>query len=709
VPRTPGPYAKARRVLFLSAVLLCMQVRPAPAQVSDLDRSVAAGYLRQAEELFASGDDSGALILLGRSLEFHPNCSESLYLQARIQMKRQETLEPARDALERALEAGGWASTPPNRARTDLARLYVWTRRYAAARSLLETLAPDRGLGGAGSADLAELWARTLMGAGGLREAESLLERALRRYPDEAKLYLLAGDLLVQRRQPGQAAQVLDRGLGELARSMELLYARGRVEPTLERRVELLGQYLEGGGIEPGAAALLLVDILSRAAEGDGPGESREELADRAREVMELFLDLGGELQVPLVDGLREALLPRGEAQVDSPMAELQEGLLERLDDALRGYTGDRFVDADRDGLYEERYQYQDGRLRAWVLDEDQNGLPEARVEYEGDEPALLVFPGPGSPDMSVSSLGHVYRRYPYLDELVYAGGGSRRVYEMVPFGYTFDAVEIASAAGDGVLARAAERARGLGNPAEGSPLAPDHPLGRRLRLRGVLSEEQARSRASRMSEYATAGPGAQAPAQRVHLLLSGETVRIDQDPDGQGRYRHRIFYEGGLPVSGLRDLDGDGRFETREVYRAGELREIVLDQDGDGNAEFTELFRPDAATRSEKRWDYDSDGRIDSRQRVLADGSTIREFSSRLDGRFDLRAVFRDGRLEELRRGGRSVSVRYDSSRDVYRIGQIRGWDPLPEPLTEGIHRRGGARLFVFEHAGKIYIGEVE
>ena len=53
VPRTPGPYAKARRVLFLSAALLCMLVRPAPAQVTGLDRSVAAGYLRQAEELFA--------------------------------------------------------------------------------------------------------------------------------------------------------------------------------------------------------------------------------------------------------------------------------------------------------------------------------------------------------------------------------------------------------------------------------------------------------------------------------------------------------------------------------------------------------------------------------------------------------------------------------------------------------------------------------
>ncbi|MBN1834257.1 MAG: hypothetical protein JW820_00330 [Spirochaetales bacterium] len=741
---------------IVTLVLLAFLAAPAAqAQDSALDKGIAEGYLRQAEALFRSGDDRHVLELLERSLEFYPDFSESLYLRGLVLMKRQDTLEAAREALERALDAGSWISTPPQQAQLELARLHVRTRRYAAARRLLESLAPDRGLGGVGSSVLAELWARVLIGEGRFGEAEALLERALRRYPDAPRLYALAGELLggtlpavglaagagePPRAQRREAVEVLDRGLGELPGTPELILARARVESQPDVRIGLLEGYLDRGGRDPGAAALLLVDLLEAlaaedapdsavdgaaapgAGEGgagtgtslpeDPPGSGRAALAARAERALERFVELGGAREIPLVDGLRGYLQPGGEG--------LHERLLAGLEASLAGYTGAGIVDADRDGLYEERYEYEGGALKVWTLDADQNGLPEARAEYGAEGLSRLEFPS------SPVRVEYLYSRYPYLGEVAFVDAGGRRVYELVPFRHAADVVERASAARSGVLSgwTPGPRLPAAPTPAAPTPPAPDaaqssdsavpdHPLGRRLRPADLLVESQARARASRMTEYLPGEPPGGAAGQtadRVHLLLNGQTLRIDARPDRSGRYRHRVVYEEGRPVYGLRDLDEDGRFETREEYRGGELALIELDQDGDGNPEFTELLDPDPQARSEKRWDYDSDGRVDSRQRQLRDGSTVREFSSRLDGSFDLRAVFRDGRLAEFRRGGEELSVRYDSSRGVYWIGRVRAWDRLPQPLTEGVHHRGGSRVFVFEHGDDFYIiGENE
>jgi hypothetical protein len=211
------------------------------------------------------------------------------------------------------------------------------------------------------------------------------------------------------------------------------------------------------------------------------------------------------------------------------------------------------------------------------------------------------------------------------------------------------------------------------------------------------------------MEEYRLPAGEEERTADRVYTLLNGETVRIDEDPDPRGRYRRYVLFAGGTPVTGYRDLDDDGRFEVSEQYARGALQRIALDQDGDGNQELVELFEAGSPLASEKRWDYDDDGRFDSRELTLAGGATVREFSSGLDGRFDLRAVFRNGRLEEFRRQGRLLPVSYDPARNLYRIGAALGPGDLPSVLTEGLHRAGGRRLFVFDYGGNTYIGELE
>jgi tetratricopeptide (TPR) repeat protein len=679
------------------------------AQPTGVDETVAAGYYRRAEELYRSGDSARALELVGRSLEFQSDFSDSLYLRGLIAMQGQETLYRARSSFRLALESGNWLSVAPREAQSRLVRVLVLTRRFEEADGVLRSLAPDLGLGGGGSPGLAELWAKTLVGLGRSDSAEAQLERALQRYPEASELYVLAADLLVRRRRAPEAAALLDRGLGESPKSVELLFARARVESDRGRRLEFLQRYFDAGGDDPAEALLMVSSLLLS-----------DDSAEQAQSALERFFRLGGGRQVQLVDRLRGELLeaeaasgegtadetpavgmgasggePAVAAAAEGPQGEGPPGpslyarLLQQANAAVSGYSGERVVDADGDGLYEELYRYADGRLTSWLLDQDQDGLPEARVEFVGVEPGRMLFP---PREASEESVEYMYRRHPYVDRIVYVGGGSRRVYHLIPFRYAAQALAPVTVPASGA-----------------SALAPGHPLERRLIAGPAMEEGEARGRSSSMEEYRLPAGEEERTADRVYTLLKGETVRIDEDPDPRGRYRRYVLFAGGTPVTGYRDLDDDGRFEVSEQYASGALQRIALDQDGDGNQELVELFEAGSPLASEKRWDYDDDGRFDSRELTLAGGATVREFSSGLDGRFDLRAVFRNGRLEEFRRQGRLLPVSYDPARNLYRIGAALGPGDLPSVLTEGLHRAGGRRLFVFDYGGNTYIGELE
>jgi Tfp pilus assembly protein PilF len=729
--RLPLPAKLLLSVTPLGLVLALMAGPAAvvPAQPTGLDETVAAGYYRRAEALYHSGDSSRALELVERSLEFRPHSSDSLYLQGLILMEHQETLYRARSAFRLALGSATWLSASPREAESRLAQVLVLTRRYSDAERLLRAATPDQGLGGAGSAQLAELWAMTLVGLGRPAQAEAQLQRALVRYPDTPKLYLLAADLMLRQKRSSEAAALLDRALGGSPASPDLLYARARAERVPARRLDFLRRYFDAGGSDPGAALLMLTSLLtaydagtraSREAQGEAAGvaadtaaeperadQERTALADEAEAALERFFRLGGGRRVRMIDALRDTLLVRQAATAERPEDSgsstdgLYTRLVQRADAAVAGYSGERVVDSDGDGLYEELYRYTDGWLQLWLIDQDQDGRPEARVEFADGEPARLLFlPGESGGD----GVEYRYSRYPYLGDLAYSGEQSTRVYRLTPFRYLSQAVRPVEVQAPTLAAGEADAA---GAAAHLGPA--DHPLGRRLVAGPVTAEAEARRRSSRMEEYLSPGEGEGRPADRVVTFLNGETVRIDEDPDSQGRYRHYILFAGGAPVSGRRDLDDDGVFELSEEYAGGALRRIALDQDGNGTPEMVELYRPGARQAAEKEWDYNDDGRFDSREAVLPDGSVVREFSSRLDGRFDLRAVFREGRLEEFRRDGRLLPVRYDPARNLYRIGATRDWGELPAVLAEGLHWRGGSRLFVFDYGGKTYIGELE
>jgi hypothetical protein len=324
----------------------------------------------------------------------------------------------------------------------------------------------------------------------------------------------------------------------------------------------------------------------------------------------------------------------------------------------VRDFSGSRTLDADEDGFYEELYQLQQGSLERWVLDRDQDGVAEAEVRFDSGQPVSLVAGG----------LEFRYSSYPWLERVTARDGRGRRVYELEPY---------------------RERlALFAGSPPFGSA-----PL--RLASGRWPGEAEVARMAFAMRETPMGG------AERRYTLLGGQVVRLEEAPYDDGKYGRVLEYARGRPVSGRRDLDRDGFFEVHESYSAGELRGLSEDADGDGRPEFWEQFGPEGTRRF---WDYDGDGRADSRELQSA-GTLRREFSSRRNGVFDAAAVFRGERLVEYRRGGRTLSVSPSSSAELYWLGPPAGRPERFLGLSDGLHLLDGGSYFVFTYGDRRYV----
>lgn len=627
-----------RGTAFASLLLGAAALAPLEAQGVGQARDSAFGFVAQARVLAGAGSESAAASLLDASLQIYPEFSESCRLYAQLRLRRQEDTRSGIDWLRRAIASGSWVDSSPQVAALELARALVRTRRYAEARTALASLGPRPGLGARDDPEAALLWGQVLLGQRQPAGAVSYWSEALQRYPLDSRLYLHLARALRRLGRATEALEVLSRGRRELPQAAELSLEAARLASPRALRLQFLEEYAQHGGRDPAAAALELT-LQPKDAQG----------------LLARFLEQGGNSRLLPLDALIAYCRTRPGRLASSLLSAVQE------------YTGERTVDADEDGYYEELYRLAGGSLESWRLDQDQDGVPEAEVRFASGAPQSL----------SAGGLEYRYSSYPFLAEVAVQNPQAPRSYQLEPY-----RVRLALFRGSPVIA----------SPTRLSPL--------RLELldRSWPGERAVRGQSYALLEYE---PGSTVVRRRF-TLGGGAVLRLEESPDGQGRYGHVVECGRGLPVSGRRDLDGDGRYELREQYAGGKLSALILDQDGNGRPEYRQEFLADG-TRSS--WDYNQDGVTDTVELERPGGEVVLEFSSRLNGVFDSRAVFRSGLLAAFQRAGQALPVAPSSERSLYWVGRPAGSVQPFLGLPDGLHRVGGRDYFLFARRGIRYV----
>ena len=297
---------------------------------------------------------------------------------------------------------------------------------------------------------------------------------------------------------------------------------------------------------------------------------------------------------------------------------------------ALGSWSGKVEVDDDRDGIHEASFDLERGLTTAWELDTKQEGRVDFRAKFSQGLPVEIVI------DETGVRIDALYSVYPQLRSLAFDSDGERRGYAFAPEALCFAPIEMRPFAGSGRTA-----------------LFLPYPI-----QAATPSERSCASAA--LSIVAEKGN-----SRTVTILDKGFPVSaVDYE---NGRIVSTTAYSRGLPLLRRIDADGDGRFESERRWVSDGTWIQHSDIDGDGVFEYSEQ----SAFPFRKEWDYDGNGSVDARRYQRLDGSTVEEFSSRLDGRLDERIVVTSGRIVALSRDGVSLALLPDSNPDLTWIGE--------------------------------------
>ena len=325
---------------------------------------------------------------------------------------------------------------------------------------------------------------------------------------------------------------------------------------------------------------------------------------------------------------------------------------------ALAAFTGIRDLNRDDEGFYEERWQYQAGKPVKWIRDANRGGLPDFTVDFSAGNPVDVTVPLAGAGDMTLR-----YKAYPFVDSVTETGAQGATEYDLNP-----DEV------GCPLLA-----------DAKPSPVVP--------------TKAQILSAAYLEQDIVVSG----LIVRRIELA-QGKSTYMEEDANRDGIMEHRVWFENGLPVRGVRDFATPGDARITEEYQAGMLSGITVDADGDGKTDYAEQYG--AATV--KLWDYNEDGTWDAKEFGSPDGSTVREFSTKLDGTFDLRVTFKAGKIASVQERGITLPVVPGQDKGTEWIGTpVSGVHVAPD-APDGFITVGGRTFLVFRFADTTYVEAV-
>ncbi len=599
-------------------------------------RSQADEFLRQASLLPTSNAGSAASSLIAAALQLAPDYSEALYAHARLALAdRGTTMEGIVD-LRAAVKNATWSATDPSEAELLLGQCLLRTGNLAESRSIAQRLVDRRPDDGRHLLLLARVQERGKDAAG---EQKTLSDAAVR-FPDMDDFRLLAAALRERQGRHADAVTVIATGLRYHPDSLPLLLAAARLERDPGKRLAAVALYAGKGGTDP------LADVMAL--------ESAP--APQKQGFLTSFLRHAGLGRQDLID--------RVVAAVRSSKA-----LSAALQTALTGYTGMRDLDADGDGYWEDRWQFDAGSVTHWTGEPEQNGVFQYASDFKSGAPATFRFTAAGNVPVTLT-----YSRYPFIEKAALRGGAT---YFVVP--YTLQCAFLQSAAPGGF-----------------SGLSP------RIASRIVVpTMDQIRRGSSRSEDYAADG----VTLLRRVSLSRGLPVFLEEDTNGDGAIDHRVWYANGAPVRGERSLGDSAIFSVKETWKNGKLVEEIFDTDGDGRPDYRVTYGENLM----KAWDYNEDGKDDSREYPGPGGIIVRDISTALNGVFDVKVRTQDGRIVGVSKAGVEEKVAVDAGRGVTWIGTpAAAGVSLDTAAPEGVQVLGARSYLLFRSAGVTYAEEI-
>lgn len=513
--------------------------------------------------------------------------------------------------------------------------------------------------------------AGVLVRIGSLAEAVLTLQRLVAREPEDPENILLLAEAFSKNGRGDLAEKTAAAGLKQFPKteglsllSSRLAEARGNLDAArsfaaagLRELPDSMPLLLRSAVLEPDPERRVRAvdDYLSRGGkEPLAPVLGMEAGPKDPEKYLSAFIANGGLSRLDLTR--RVALATAGaSALASSFQAELAR------------FTGRRDLDIDGDGFYEERWQYQNGTPVMWIRDANEDGIPEHSAAFSSGAVASLTVPSGGA------KLTFHYETYPFLDTAAEADAAETRTYSLASHSLGCPLLDSATS--------------GLPEP--------------EIRPQFIVpTRGEILTAAFREEDY----PAGSSLLLRRIDLAAGQRQYMEEDLNRDGVMDHKVWYTAGHPVRGLRDLPGSGG-EVSETYRDGKLSGIRADTDGDGKVDYAERYS--AATV--RLWDYNEDGVWDAREFPGAKGTIVREFSTALNGAFNLRTVFQNGRIVGVQKNGKTLPVAPDKAKGIVWIGPPSPSAPVSGSTRDGVFSSGGKSFLVFRFENIVYVEVIE
>jgi len=363
------------------------------------DTTIAYNYYRQALPYISANKDDSAVRLLTKALEFYPQCADAYFQLSKIYLKKDKTLMQGLTLLRQALSLEHWQYNSAISAKKELAHILYRIKEYNEAEKILTDLHTSS----ATDAGTEILLIKTLKYVNKPEVLYTVIATALKKFPAEKELYVLAAENSFQNNQLAEAVRLIDIALNTIPGSRELLFYKIKYITDNEQKKALLDEYLKLDKALPEAAFTAI-----------------EVDPENSTEYIDFFMKKGGSRYLDL----RRRMFILLESD-------------EELSAHFQDTNPEKYLDRNQDGFYEERFIFTDDGIAKLFIDDDQNGIEEWIIDFTNEQPVTLRQWD------NTRYITYTYSIHPFLKSISYPDKNFSSEYLIIPFTTEYPIIEI--------------------------------------------------------------------------------------------------------------------------------------------------------------------------------------------------------------------------------------------------------------------------